>query len=82
MSTCDTCKHWGDKVEPPEDVVDTDWTERASTRELRRCNAVPFYYDPEAKAVAACVRDGSGYRASLLTRAEFGCVLHAPKEEL
>ena len=28
----------------------------------------------------ACVVDGSGYHAALLTRSSFGCVLHQPKE--
>jgi hypothetical protein len=71
MKTCGTCRHWGPALddERADMLDDSEATgeERthaamALTDPLRKCEAVPFYYDDKGLAAVACVRDGSGYR--------------------
>lgn len=77
---CSTCRFWGEphlaiqrQLSGP-DVFDVDTG-------LRKCTGVPFYGEdnrgmPAYAAALAVVRDGEGYLGELLTRADFGCVLH------
>lgn len=78
--TCETCRWW-----------DAEWAYQST--QVRRCTRIPEYWNatewvsdeyqtriatsPEDLAFA---QDGSDYHAMLLTRANFGCVLHQPRE--
>lgn len=81
--TCSSCIHWDGTPQPFKFVVDTDdapyeeplpgeWGECA--RILHRKSG----FDQTLKTEVAFLSDGSGYYASLSTRAEFGCVLWEP----
>jgi hypothetical protein len=74
---CSTCKHW-ERDEP-------------YSRELgvRRCMRVPEWWEattwnndcarvwkPDMVGTLAFANDGSSYAATLLTLADFGCVMH------
>lgn len=88
MNRCKTCKHW-EPYQPDEygawrgagichkvphivDVADKkpdqndDWLEYLELK-------------PEHAGVIAAAQDGSGYRASLLTMPDFGCVQYEAK---
>lgn len=79
-ATCETCRWW-----------DAEW--RYQSTEVRRCTRIPEYWDAtrwtddEYETRITCnaddlafAQDGSDYRAMLLTRAQFGCVLHQRRE--
>jgi hypothetical protein len=73
---CATCKWWSDEPE-------------SASLSVRRCLRVLQWWDAtewdddgmdlkwtaEASGVLAFADDGSSYRAGLLTRPEFGCVM-------
>lgn len=75
---CSTCQFW----RPPTDGTGSDFG-------LGRCKAAPMFWDatdwdeecnrrllPEYAETKAFVQDGSDYRAVLLTKPDFGCVMH------
>lgn len=81
--TCSTCKHWYrskcgtgytlglgrcNKAVMFWDA--TQWAEDGNERELNEAN----------KGTLAFVQDASDFSADLLTKPEFGCVSHEPKE--
>lgn len=80
MGRCATCRHWDTEphTESPHvrrclRVLEwweaTEWSgggDEPSRRDFR----------PEARDVLAFVNDASSWQADLLTRAEFGCVMH------
>lgn len=69
MKHCATCKHWGDDVD----------AQRAQPGEPRDCNRINHRdYRNELRVLAYTV-DASDYHSALITYAEFGCVLHAPR---
>lgn len=90
---CGTCRWWV----PPTDDYDEGMGLCQGVRERWEIKNAPFEgkdrseYDDwdeveriekEAFAEAqACVVDGSGYHAALLTRPTFGCSQHTPKEQ-
>ena len=72
---CATCRHWD--AEP-----------HSENMQVHRCRRVLEWWEatswdddgervwkPEAADVLAFTNDGSSYRADLLTRPEFGCVM-------
>lgn len=86
---CGTCKHWGHPLEGWGSVITLDWQrdrdfdaqdalEVAYRALYGECQMVVFgptekEYPTPKSAPLAVVADGSGYTASLTTRAEFGC---------
>lgn len=94
---CATCAHWtGDvedrwEYESPEGVIWQDGIayEYETFKPLdpqppipmRTCKGVPFFLRDDARAALAVVKDGSGYSGRLVTRPDFGCVLHTPRPE-
>lgn len=89
--TCGTCVHWqkpdgwygSDLRAAGSDVSDETWDHAASValnllyRPCQRIKMPDNYsekFTPDS-APLAYTMDGSGYRADLLTRAEFGCAL-------
>lgn len=82
MNHCATCKHW---TTPEHDTGDW-WSGSTSGVEFPHgrgeCTRITMIGDsarPVPKADLAHVEDGSGYRAGLYTKPEFGCVLHEPR---
>jgi hypothetical protein len=88
---CATCKHWGPDAKgrwhracrrvlhDAEDAIywdlkDMDWLSRSEQQERLK------QWGPMQSELAV-VQDGSGYKATLYTRAEFGCVLHEAAPE-
>ena len=74
MGLCGTCKHWGKKKD---------------TGNLRMCHAIihandlevgRFYTKELPGRAKAGVYDGEGYIGYLASHANFGCVLHKPRE--
>lgn len=86
--TCKTCHHW----QPVDALTEADeewfaddegnWYQRWPLAENDRwgsCSLIQMPEYGETATVPAFVQDGSGYRADLHTRADFGCVLHLPR---
>ena len=69
MNHCATCKHWGDK---------RDERYQREQRECFRLSYQAFSSNKEKEVVIAYAEDDDGYSAILVTRGDFGCVLHAP----
>lgn len=80
METCQTCRHW-------------DAEAYYDQPEVHICRRIPQHWDafmwdeddnnvlkPEYVDVLAFAMDGSSYSAKLLTKAEFGCVMHQPSQ--
>ena len=78
MKTCQTCKFWQQSE-----------SEQGSEFGLGRCKAVPMFWDSTEwdegfnrrvtaafAETKAFVQDGSDYFAKLLTKPDFGCVMH------
>ena len=78
MQHCETCKFW-----------QASEHETGSNFGLGRCKAAPMFWDattwdeecnrvmlPEYADTKAFVQDGSDYIAKLLTKPDFGCVMH------
>ena len=78
MKRCDTCQHW----QRNEHGTGSDFA-------LGRCKAAPMFWDATAwdeegnrvliqkyADTKAFVQDGSDYSAELLTKPDFGCVMH------
>lgn len=67
---CITCKHWGDPADG------------AGPGDHRRCGVVspdvPSETEPLNITTIAYAMDRDAWPASLMTQAEFGCVLHEP----
>ncbi|KAB7788026.1 hypothetical protein F8B43_0031 [Methylorubrum populi] len=75
MQTCETCQHWVES-DPPEYVSDV----HPSASALRRCG-MPREEFGEERPRAAVVAYGSEVEgAFLLTRADFGCIAHEPRD--
>lgn len=84
---CRTCKHWtplpNDAAEEADhrdryiDSVDlcVPWAPNSGV--CGRANLPEYGSDPFDDSLMF-VQDGSGYRACLVTRDTFGCVLHEP----
>jgi hypothetical protein len=92
-ATCETCQFWEpEEYEDRSTYTDDDPAPLSKRLRLRRCSRVIQWWDatqwdkdgqrvatPEAAEVLAFVNDGSSYRADLLTRPDFGCVMHQPQ---
>lgn len=86
MNHCKTCKHWSPLPDAPPDGFGGRWYDDDSDEGGSGCG-VPW--QPKSgfcrKAQLPVdednpfVQDGSGYRACLVTREYFGCVLHEVK---
>lgn len=80
MNNCKTCRHWQQCLQ----------YETGHSQGLGRCSAALMLWDctewrddadervlmKEHENTKAFVQDGSDYRATLLTKPDFGCVLH------
>lgn len=81
MHTCETCKFWRratSEYSPEKDLA------------LGKCGAIPMLWNatgwndegdkrvvlPEYAQTKAFAQDGSDYRATLFTKADFGCVMY------
>ena len=78
MERCETCQHW-----------QRNEHETGSEFGLGRCKAAPMFWDAtdwdeecnrvliqKYAGTKAFVQDGSDYSAKLLTKPDFGCVMH------
>ena len=78
MERCETCQHW-----------QRSERETGSEFGLGLCEAAPMFWDAidwddecnrvlikKYAGTKAFVQDGSGYSARLLTKPDFGCVMH------
>lgn len=95
VQSCGTCRHWtpvdhGGMGYSATYIESESW-EDESARQVAveglygTCQAVVEIpdaqdFEPPNTPPIAFTMDGSHYTASLHTRAEFGCVLHEPKE--
>lgn len=86
MKTCDTCKHWQDYDNGFYDDIlrprDPDTYEPMELPfDVRMCTSPKLLFcERPVEENGATVRDGSEYKAELLTAAKFGCVLHEDGE--
>lgn len=93
MERCGTCKHWSAPT-GFSDAIHVEWRdeeeyddyaarEQAVAGMYRICKAVPENPDDASPGPLplAAVTDGSGYKATFWTSAEYGCVLHEPQED-
>lgn len=85
MERCGNCKFWGDSWDKEQfrscKAIEHDQRDRVTVHDYDE----PDDDDATEKAAfrdthQAVVQDGSGYRAALLSRDDFGCVLFKPKE--
>jgi hypothetical protein len=86
---CHSCRHWQTDLEDrwAFDGTGYEWSNGVALDleeykpldpqpiAMRTCKGVPFYIEAPQDAIAV-VKDGSGYSGRLVTRADFGCVLH------
>lgn len=88
MDRCATCKHWQPLLDPH--TVDASTRQTAGQGHLYWkpnsgvCAQARFhtYYDRDSAFDESrmWVQDGSDYFAALITKGDFGCVEHAPKD--
>jgi hypothetical protein len=94
LGRCGTCKHWTEN-NGWTDPVDASWRDdesdedhdarqAAMTAKYKLCRGIPHAPDEDdlegGELPIALTLDASRYKADLWTRAEFGCVLHAPAD--
>jgi hypothetical protein len=86
---CHSCRHWQTDLEDrwAFDGTGYEWSNGVALSmdtwepldpqpiAMRTCKGVQFYIEAPQDAIAV-VKDGSGYSGRLVTRADFGCVLH------
>ncbi len=91
---CSTCRHWTPddnrwskrihvRIEGPYTEAkgaESDRREAEVERLYNRCSGVPEIPDGWDQPPLAYTMDASEYSATLFTQADFGCVLHEPKE--
>lgn len=63
MKTCSTCRHWDDKYMP------------TIGHDRRVCDRIR-HRGESGNNDQAILQDFEDYKASLLTKADFGCILH------
>lgn len=93
VERCSTCRHWDTDMEDGQPVYYPKAEQEAHNYGVRvplpgewgdcqriRHRADEYEDDQPGPDDLAFLSDGSGYFASISTRAEFGCVLWEPKE--
>ena len=84
--TCKTCRHWGSEKDASEDFRECQAIPHASQGTERRDEEwetpYPDEYVEGVMSAPAVTVDGSGYFAALQTKADFGCTLWAPQEDV
>lgn len=86
QNRCGGCKHWDAATERERPVLMTepDYDEKPLPGTWGTCERIPhrsseYESDQPDNLDLAFLSDGSGYFASITTRAEFGCVLWEAK---
>jgi hypothetical protein len=73
MQRCETCRWWGEKIHSP------PWCK--PPYEHRTCDAISTHESTGRRKLLAIIVDQYESNSGVYTLADFGCVLHEPKEQ-